>query len=100
MKFIEIFYLVATHTAPQKSTTPGLDRDKKSQIVQGTIGTGVVLMMVVLSFGFMIRKKKISKRKDDSKNEEGTNYIIIVVGELTTLIIFKFSIFKYSNLQF
>ena len=92
---IPIFCLAATQTSPQKSTTPGIDQDKNSQIVQGAIGTGVVLMMAVLSVGFMIRKKKMSKRKDDSKNEEGKNHLIIVVGEL-----FKFSIFKNSKFQF
>ena len=106
------FYLVATHTLVtlqtattefhENSTTPGIDQDKKSQIVQGAIGTGVVLIMVVLSVGFMIRKKKLSKHKDDSKNEEGTNYIIIVVGELSTLFlrqIFYIQIFKPSILK-
>ena len=95
---IPIFCLATTQTSPQNSTTPGIDQDNKSQIVQGAIGTGVVLMMVVLSVGFMIRKKKILKRKDDSKNEESKNHIIIVVDELSIIIFVKFSIFKYSNL--
>ena len=93
---IPIFSLAATQTSPENSTTPGIDQDNKSQIVQGAIGTGVVLMMVVLSVGFMIRKKKISKRKDDSKNEEGRNNLIIVVAELS--ILFS-SNFLYSNIQ-
>ena len=68
-----------------------------SRSLESSIGVGAVIAIVLISVGFLIRKRKISKRKEERNNEEGT-YINIFFKCINNSFLLNFVI-KYSNFK-
>ena len=64
-------HIASTHATRINNTSLVIISSGKSKIVQGTLGVSVVMVIILVSVGFVIRKKRRETRKDALKDEEG-----------------------------